>query len=175
MRPIIGLDLDGVTADFSTEWRTRLGVGDAGLGQWDFLNVTPFKRWVEFWDWAREEHIFGDCPPYPGAVEGVKALSKLGTVWYLTLRPHWAKAETQEWLEAHDIVFPVVYDVAKWLARADLYIEDGPFVLEDLVTHSRGAKIIRVVRPWNEPVQECVDARDWTEIVVAAERLLKEK
>jgi hypothetical protein len=175
--PEIVVDLDGVVADFSGEWRNRLGCY-AGMEKWDFLEHTPFKRWVDFWDWARDENIFGLCPPYPGAVWGIRWLETLGHITYVTHRPHWAEKATRNWLERHEIVHPVKYEVEKWRHKAKLYIDDAPHVVEAIGRNRPEAYIILLRRPWNAWLESAdtdfsfLPASDWRDVVGAARVVL---
>ena len=70
----IGIDMDGVLADFNTGWMTRynrdFGTSlDASMvQQWDGLyRLTHFGSMAQFWAWAQGDgrSTFRDAPPLP--------------------------------------------------------------------------------------------------------------
>ena len=49
----------------------------------------------------------------------------------------------------------------KWRVDCDIYLDDGPHNLETLALERPDRTIVRFVRPWNSPVQGCVDVDSW--------------
>lgn len=95
------------------------------------------------WDTHREAIYFGDCPPYPGAVESLLELDRLGhEIYYITARRPEYCADTLSWLT--EAGFPVApgrffcgmgdgekVHVIRELAL-DYYFDDKPAVLNTL-------------------------------------------
>ena len=84
----------------------------------------------------------------------------------ITTKPFWAIHDTFAWIAQHRIPTREVHikDV-KWTVACDLYLDDGPHVIESLVKHRPRATVCRFVRPWNHPVPGAQDVTDWQEFV----------
>lgn len=174
----IGIDLDGVVADFNRGWTsawneqrgTSIRVED--VDDWDVLpRLTGLTSMREFWRWASDlgdgRSLFRDLPTFDGAVEAVRELARAGHhPVVLTAKPHWAIHDTFAWLA--DVRFPTtevhILD-DKWTVACDVYVDDAPHVLEDYVRHRPGATILRYVRPWNAPVPGTLDVHGWPDIL----------
>ncbi|WP_217596364.1 HAD family acid phosphatase [Cohnella sp. GbtcB17] len=97
----------------------------------------------QMWGELREQIYFSDCPPYPGAVEALNELDRLGhEIYYITARAQGYCDKTLEWLTAAG--FPVrpgrfycgmgdaeKIHVIRELAL-DYYFDDKPVVLDTL-------------------------------------------
>ncbi len=177
----LALDLDGCVVDFmgqvcrqhNADYGTTLAHAD--ITDWNFLPLTRFTDWDDFWGWAAYWRIFADADPYEGAVEAVKGLAQAHEVTFLTHRPEWAQEDTHLWLRAHGLCgIPVVFaDGEKHTHGHDLWVDDSPAVLKGLAATFKRA--IRMLRPWNERVDcgqvwrtaaGCVDAtaKDWGQV-----------
>lgn len=169
----LGIDLDGVVADFNTGWITRYNadfgadVAFDAVTSWDAIpSLTHFRHMGEFWRWAQDHDghsLFRHLETYAGAVEALWALTrKRHTVVILTTKPHWAIHDTFEWIAEHRIPTREVHILdQKWEVDCDLYLEDAPHNLEELVRHRPERMVARFVRPWNHPVKGAVDVDDW--------------
>ena len=82
----LGIDLDGVVADFNAGWIRRYNMEygselptDA-VKAWDAIpSLTHFEDMGEFWKWARDHDghtLFRHLDTYPGAVDALKGLSR---------------------------------------------------------------------------------------------------
>jgi 5'(3')-deoxyribonucleotidase len=174
----IGIDLDGVVADFNrgwtTAWNAQRGtdIRVADVDGWDVLpRLTGLPSMREFWRWASDlgdgRSLFRDLPTFPGALEAVQTLVDAGhhTV-VLTAKPRWAVHDTFAWLS--DVGFPttevhIIDD--KWTVPCDVYIDDAPHVLADYVRHRPSADVLRFARPWNHPVPGVRDAHGWDDVL----------
>src|SRR5665811_1760747 len=98
----LGIDLDGVVADFNTGWM-QLHADEFGsvlrpdmVDSWNCLHrLGGFADMREFWAWAApKEHrrsIFRHLEPYPTAVDSLRRLSSAGHhVVIVTTKPDWA-------------------------------------------------------------------------------------
>ena len=174
----IGIDLDGVVADFNRGWTsawnrqrgTDLTVAD--VDSWDVLpTLTGLPSMREFWRWASDlgegRSLFRDLPTFDGAVEAVEALVDAGhhTV-VLTAKPGWAVHDTFAWLS--EVRFPTcevhILD-DKFRVPCDVYVDDAPHVLRDYVRHRPEATILRFVRPWNSHVPGTHPVRGWDDVL----------
>ena len=172
----LGIDLDGVVADFNAGWM-RLHADEFGsnlhtdmVDSWNGLHhLGGFDDMRAFWSWAApKEHrrsIFRHLEPYPGAVDSLHALRDEGhRIVIVTTKPHWAHTDTLRWLADHEIPTAEIHMTDhKYEVDCDAYLDDAPHVLEELAKHRAGALICRYIRPWNQPVAGTVDVTDWDE------------
>jgi 5'(3')-deoxyribonucleotidase len=172
----LGIDLDGVVADFNAGW-IRLHRDEFGsdlrpemVTTWDGLHeLGGFADMRAFWRWARgsdeRPSIFRHLDPYPGAVETLRELDGAGhEIVIVTTKPRWARTDTFRWLADHDLPTAEVHMIErKYLVDCDVYLDDSPHVLPDLVRHRPGALVCRFVRPWNRPVVGSLDVTSWPE------------
>lgn len=174
----LGIDLDGVVADFNTGWM-QLHADEFGsellpdmVDSWNCLDrIGGFGDMSEFWAWAspkaHRRSIFRHLEPYPGAIESLGHLMKEGhSVVVVTTKPQWARTDTFRWLADVDLPTSEVHlSDRKYEVACDAYLDDAPHVLEELVEHRPEALVCRFVRPWNEPVPGAHDITDWSEFV----------
>jgi uncharacterized HAD superfamily protein len=172
----LGIDLDGVVADFNGGW-TQLHNNEFGgslspdlVTTWDDLHtVGGFDDMEEFWAWARgndeRPSIFRHLDLLPGALDTLRALDAEGhRVVIVSTKPDWAVHETMHWLADNEIPTREVHlTFTKHLVDCDVYLDDAPGVLPDLVEHHPNALVCRFVRPWNQPVAGTVDVNNWAE------------
>lgn len=170
----LGIDLDGVVADFNAGW-IRLHRDEFGselhpemVVTWDGLHeLGGFADMRAFWRWARgnadRPSIFRHLDPYPGALETLHRLDRAGhAIVIVTTKPRWARVDTLRWLADHDVPTAEVHMTnRKHEVVCDVYLDDAPHVLHDLVRYRPGSVVCRFVRPWNEPVDGAVDISGW--------------
>ena len=171
----LGIDLDGVVADFSKGWVDFYN-RDFGADlepdlvvAWDGLTtMTHFEDMGAFWRWSSDldgRSLFWHLETFPGAVEALRELDAEGHhIVILTTKPHFAIADTHEWIAAHEIPTNEIHILEdKWRIDCDVYLDDGPRILPDLVAHRPDRLVCRYVRPWNTPVTGAVDVADFDE------------
>ena len=74
--------------------------------------------------------------------------------------------ELMEWIAEHRIPTREVHIVGKkWEVDCDVYLEDAPHNLEELVAQRPDRVVARYVRPWNDPVDGAVDIDDWDQFM----------
>lgn len=168
----LGIDLDGVVADFNTGWMTRYNaehgtdLHPTQIAEWDAMMVHGHFRDIdEFWEWARNDAgpgLFRHLPVYPDALETLDRLSKNHDIVIITTKPEWAGPETFEWIGEHRIPTTEVHITGeKWRIDCDVYLDDGPHNLESLVVERPDRTICRFVQPWNTPVEGTIDIDSW--------------
>ena len=179
----IGIDLDGVVADFNRGWTAAWNeqhgtdIAASDVDGWDVIpGLAGLRHMGEFWRWARDvgdgRSLFRDLPTYEGAVESVRRLVEAGhDAVVVTSKPGWSVHDTLHWLA--DVRFPtreVHITDEKWRVDCDVYVDDAPHVLRDYVAHRADRVVCRFVRPWNEHVPGTIATRSWDEVldVVAA-------
>ncbi|MFP3913985.1 MAG: 5' nucleotidase, NT5C type [Actinomycetota bacterium] len=173
----LGIDLDGVVADFNTGWITRYNsdfgadVAFDAVRSWDAIpSLTHFRHMGEFWRWARDHgghSLFRHLETYDGAVEALGVLAELGhSIVVVTTKPGWAVHDTFEWIAENRIPTREVHILdRKWEVDCDIYLEDAPHNLMRLVRHRPERIVVRYVRPWNQPVEGVRDVEDWETFV----------
>jgi len=105
----LGIDLDGVVADFVAGWISRYNqefeadLTPASVQTWDGLHtLTHFRDKDEFWKWASDHgggSVFRHLETYEGATDALHELAMQGhEIVILTLKPDWAVHDTFAWI-----------------------------------------------------------------------------
>jgi 5'(3')-deoxyribonucleotidase len=172
----LGIDLDGVVADFNRGWTSAYNLAfDATLApemvvSWNSpLALTHFTDMDAFWSWAQDHgghSVFRYLEAYPGATETLRALNGEGhDIVIVTAKPDWAVHDTLEWLADHRVPMRQIHFTEdKHTVACDVYLDDAPHQVRELAEH-RGATatVCRFVRAWNQPVAGAHDVHGWQE------------
>jgi len=181
----LGIDLDGVVADFTGGWidlynkefSTNIDVSQADT--WSApIGLTHFATMSEFWVWAKTcgegRSLFRVLDPYPGALSGLDSLVKAGhDIVVITTKPRFAVQDTYDWLAENEVPAAEVHIIDdKAAVRCEVYVDDAE---HNLVSYRRNRPLsttIRWVQLWNEPLERVVDADTWQEVldIVATHR-----
>ena len=178
----LGIDLDGVVADFVGGWtrlyNTEFGavVDPLDVDHWDAIpDLTHFAHMGDFWRWAAGidgGSLFSHLQPYPGAIDALRRLAKRHSIVIVTTKPRWATHDTFAWIARHRIPTTEVHIAdEKWRVPCDVYLDDGPHVLESLVAHRPDEVVCRYVRPWNDPVPGAIDVESWDDFAAVVDGL----
>jgi 5'(3')-deoxyribonucleotidase len=184
---ILGLDLDGVVADFygtirplAAEWLGK-PLDDLtesptyGLHEWGFNGAG--SEYQKFHRWAVvQRRLFSSLAPIPGAAPALRRLSddkvRIRIITNRLFIPHFhapAVAQTVEWLDIHGIPY---WDLClmpdKAAVQANVYLEDTPKNIDELL--AAGADVIIFENSTNLATPG-TRARDWSE----AEDLIRER
>ncbi len=177
----LGIDLDGVVADFNAGWMRRYNdefgtsLVPEMVTEWDaMISLTRFETVSGFWKWARNDggpSFFRHLPVFPDALGALNRLSRSHAIVIITTKPTWATSETFAWLADNRIPTREVHITEeKWRVDCDVYLDDGPHNLKALVVERSDKITCRFVRSWNEPVAGAVDIESWSafEVLVDA-------
>jgi uncharacterized HAD superfamily protein len=172
----LGIDLDGVVCDFNAGW---MDLHKAEFGTdlvpemvvtWDNLHeLGGFKDMNAFWRWAQGNEdrpsIFRHLQPFPNAVETLHMLRDAGhKIVIVTAKPRWAITDTLRWIADHDLPTEEIHiRYRKHTVPCDVYLDDSPLVLPELLRHRPEAAVCRMIRPWNVPLEGATDIVDWNE------------
>ena len=168
----LGIDLDGVVADFNAGWMGRYNeeystsLTPEQVQTWNaMLDLTHFDTEQEFWVWARNDGgpgLFRDLPLLDGAKDALDRLARNHDIVIITTKPEWAGPETLQWLGDNEIPTREVHiTYRKWTVDCDIYLDDGPHNLEALIRERPDRTTCRFVQPWNAPVPGTVDVDSW--------------
>lgn len=120
----LGIDMDGVVADFNGGWMDAFNAERGTslhpdlVDGWDVLpTLTGFTDMSAFWDWARDlgagHSVFRHLSPFPGAIQTLQCLVAAGhDVVIITAKPDWSIPDTLSWLGDHRIQAPFPPDPA---------------------------------------------------------------
>jgi 5'(3')-deoxyribonucleotidase len=168
----LGIDLDGVVADFNGGW-TRFYNRQFGTSltadsvkRWNQIpDLTHFRHMGEFWRWAAAldgASLFRHLETFPGAVEALEDLAADHEIVIVTTKPLFAVDDTLEWIAEKQLPTTEVHITEeKWEVDCDIFLDDGPHVLPGLVAGRPESVVCRYVRPWNDPVPGAVDVQGW--------------
>jgi 5'(3')-deoxyribonucleotidase len=147
---VLGVDLDGVCADFyrqmrevAAEWLEK-DISELpeeftwGLREWGIQNEEHYQSLHRFAVTRRD--LFRKVPLIPGARQYLRRLSderfRIRLITHRLIIPHFhdrAVIQTMEWLDNHDIPFwDLCFMKHKGQVGADIYIEDSPEHVENL-------------------------------------------
>ena len=179
-RFVLGVDLDGVVADFArglkpiaAEW---LGVSEQtltddisyGFREWGLERAGGYDALHRFA--VKERELFARLPPMAGAPASLRRLSAIGAVRIRIITHrlyiHWfhkeAIGQTTEWLEHHGIPYwDICFMRDKAAVGANLYVEDSPDNIKAL--RAAGHETIVVVNSTNRELPG-PRAESWEEI-----------
>lgn len=172
----LGIDLDGVVADFNAGWinlyNEEFGaeVGLDDVDAWDAIpSLTHFHSMGDFWQWARNlkgATLFRHLETYPGATEALWRLSREHEIVILTTKPHWAVHDTYAWISENRLPTREVHILHhKWMVDCDVYLDDAPHHVYRIPRERADRVMVRFARPWNHPVPGTESVESWDEFV----------
>jgi len=173
----IGVDLDGVVANFTKGW-TKYYEEEFGkkileddIKSWGLSEpLTHFKEDLDFWKWAKDingSSIFRNLEVYENSVETLNELSKSGhDIVIISSKPWWSIHDTLMWLGENKIPTKEIHFIEdKWTIDCEVYIDDAPYQLENYKENTADKKIIRFVRSYNKPLDGVFDIYNWNELI----------
>lgn len=190
----LGIDLDGVVADFNHGWTTYYNrdfpnhpdfpthiarpLSAADVVEWDAPTLlSHFRSMSEFWKWAETcadgRSVFHGLEVYDGALDALHDLRSDGHhLVVLTTKPHFSVHDTFDWLARHRFPSTEIHILDdKTKVPCDVYLDDADHNLEALTQAHPKAIVCRYVRPWNQPIAGAIDISDWNDFrEVVAER-----
>jgi hypothetical protein len=182
----LAVDIDNVTLAWQDHWIEQYSLwfdrevpADQQAAWAGFYDGTHFERPELFWAWMDEARVWWSLPPVPGALGALWTLKTAGHhLEFVTARPpgdgqRSAETFASGHLESapHRLFVPIRFlnGTSKHLAKCDLWIDDSPEVLSNLMEHNK--KCIRFARPWNESAPSTHTATDWWQVLAIIEEL----
>jgi 5'(3')-deoxyribonucleotidase len=173
----LGIDLDGVVADFNKGWIDRYNaefgseLKPESVTMWDGMEqLTHFPDIPAFWKWAEDfgnGSLFRHLETYPAAVPALERLAAQHEIVIITTKPDWGVSDTLAWIADHELptreVHVVEWSTPKWSVLCDVYLDDAPRNIEGITLNRPDKVMCRFVRPWNEPAAGARDVHDWAE------------
>lgn len=188
----IAIDCDGVLRDiisqtiniYKKEYPDHIVKPITAWGLEEFFPIGKEIYKFAFQDFAKE--VFLDSETYPKAVWAMRELKSLGhSTAILTYQNHYTAFWTSYWLHVNDIVYDKlemwINDTSKQGSGKEftpyhLFLDDSPKTLENL--HRQGKKAVRMIRPWNYPidgVESVSNMKEFVEFVNYYDNYLKEE
>jgi len=169
----LGIDLDGVVANFNGGWITLYNeefgtdIPVDAVDAWGSPpKLTHFAHMGEFWKWSsniKGRSLFWHLDPFPDALPTLHDLDRAGhDIVILTTKPDWAVHDTFEWIGRQGLPTTEVHVLDdKWTVSCDVYLDDAPHQIRDLPRHRPDRVVCRFVRPWNRPTEDTVTIDSW--------------
>ena len=173
----LGIDLDGVVANFGAGWTNfynqefGTSLGEHDINTWDaIVPLTHFRSMREFWTWARNLNgasLFRHLDTYPEAVPSLWDLVRQKhDVVIITTKPPWAIHDTFAWLSENKIPTREVHITdAKYEVDCDIYLDDAPHHIYSIHQERPDRVMTRFARPWNHTVSGTESVSNWPEFL----------
>lgn len=172
----IGVDLDGVVADFTEGWTSQYEkdfgekISKNDITEWGLAKpLTHFEEEIDFWNWAKNingSSIFRNLKTYNNSIKVLVDLSMQGhEIVIISSKPWWSIHDTLMWLGENKIPSKEIHFTEdKWKVSCDVYIDDAPHQLKSFVKHVPDKLILRFIRPYNVSIEGTVDLNSWEEL-----------
>ena len=167
----IGLDIDGVLYkwDKTARYMLRKVLPDSPYRESNTLHVES-QSWdyvqnkvrPEHWEWLWTEGVrlglFRYGHLYPGTIQAVRELAKIGEVVLITHRPKQAVNDTLDWISFQRLPLAGVHLLTNQERKSsvkpecDVYLDDKPENVSDLAAFTDARLIGLMRRPWNEHI-----------------------
>lgn len=178
----LGIDLDGVVADFNAGWvrfyNRDFGadLGEDAVTEWNGIPAaTHFRSMRDFWRWASDldgYSLFRHLDPYPDAIDALWTLATWHEIVILTTKPHFAIHDTFAWISEQQLPTREVHILDdKFSVECDVYLDDAPHHIRRIARNRPDAVTVRFVRPWNRDVPGTESVESWDAFVELVGRL----
>lgn len=161
------MDIDGVIRDLSVAWRKAyyeefgnpLPVSATYYGLYDDMiahsnGIITTKGEAKEWLYNEYSYyIFTSAPPIWDMHHVACNINLAFDLWLVTRQPNQkCLAYTYQWLLAHNLIpKSIVQTSQKWEVPADVYIDDSPDNIMDLLIHSPPESVVCIYdRPYNQ-------------------------
>ncbi len=189
-KPRLGMDVDGVLADLLSPCLRVAGemlgrtIWPDDLQSWEIGDLFTDPADVErLWDRMGEPGVCANLEPYPGAVEGMRALSEVADVYVVTSYLHNGKQWVHErdgWVMQHFGIprSKMVHTRAKHIFSGAMLVDDKPANVADWALENPHGVPVLWLMPYNDKHQfpdgirdHVLRTRSWPELARVAEAL----
>jgi len=176
----IGIDLDGVVADFTSYTLPMLNkMYNVNLKREDITHYNYEKilkiskdEIEKFWEEVKNKQVFRYLKPIKGALKSLSLLSDK-EIYFFSMRPEYYKDDTIAWLKDNNIDYCKLHvgqedkSIAVLEEKIDIFIEDN--LLQAIMVSEAGIKTLLFNQPWNHYNKElpplCKRVYNWDEII----------
>lgn len=166
-KPLIGLDLDGTTGDFTHALRGYMGAGlKIPKKEWvaRFPDPEEYAMWTggNAWYTSKEDFLnhfktaetkglYGNVPIYENATRVLNELKNFGfNIKVITARGAEFNHDTRAWMEKHKVPVETILNPGtekQNVQNVDVYIDDAPHVVNKLLEHDK--KVVVMNQSYN--------------------------
>lgn len=172
-KPVLALDLDGVTYEWEKTARKLLQIYFAyqikESVNWNWIkDHIANNHWQWLWSEGVKKGLFRHGHVVAGAIEALRNIKEAYRIEIVTSRPEKAWQDTREWLAFHQIPAAGVHllgpNSPKSQVRADVYVDDATTNIVELKANAPWGTVIVFDRPWNQDAVGDRRARGWGEL-----------
>lgn len=179
----LGIDLDGVVADFprrANEWLSKeMNCPPIAIDRWDWYKGyggDVEETWERLWnEEVPNNSFFSTIYEVPGALDGLRDLRAAGhQLVFITARPAAAGPCTEQWLDArglggHHLILALT-SKAKQFTDTDTLLDDKGETVYRHLSHGKSAVLFK--RPWNREWWSRVPSvSGWPEFIQTVEAM----
>lgn len=176
----IGIDLDGVIADFTGYtlpilnkfYNVNLKRDDITHYNYEKVLGVSKKEMMKFWEEVKNKHVLRHLKTIEGALEAL-SLFKDRKIYFFSMRPEYYEDDTIAWLKDNNIDYCKLHigqedkSIAALKEEIDIFIEDN--LLQAIMVSEAGIETLLFNQPWNHYGEKlpplCKRVYDWKEII----------
>jgi len=176
----IGIDLDGVIADFTDYtlpmlnklYNVNLKRDDITHYNYEKVIGVSKKEIIKFWEEVKNKKVFRYLKPIKGALESLSLLSDR-EIYFFSMRPEYYEDDTIAWLKDNNIDYCKLHigqedkSITALKEKIDIFIEDN--LLQAIMVSEAGIETLLFNQPWNHYGKKlpplCKRVYSWKEII----------
>lgn len=174
MEKVVRVDMDGVIADLQTPWLNRINeefgcnVCVDDLTSWNMGNFLPAAASKSYHKHLHDLKLYEEVEPYPGALEGIGEVRRLGYhVLFVTSSTPAGAYGKMRWLKVHGFTPQHEYIPADFIsAHKKKYVMPGTPLVDDGLHNLEGEEFgILFDQPWNRSTFHARRVFNWEGVV----------
>lgn len=179
-------DMDGIIVNLTQKWlnlynkdhNDNLTIAD--IKEWELSKSV--KKGVKVNDYLYSPNFFLDVDAIEGALEGMKAIQKMGHHLVILSAPSWpgnSASDKITWMRKHAPFVnkrDIILGHNKYLVKGDVLIDDSPTNIQAYRAHWPQSTIMTIAYPFNETVRQLCDvfAQSFKDTKAAWEQITSE-
>lgn len=179
-KPRIGVDVDGVLADFLTpaykviEKLFGIKVDQSKQATWDMDHVIPKGKVDDFWEHIGSYNFHSELSPFPNAEDGLNKLAQVADIYIVTSHLRSGKTwvyDRDKWL-MEQFGIPrrkIVHTVAKYTFNGIALVDDKPENVHKWQEEYPQGLGMLWDQPYNRLVASRLRVKNWDSVVSAVE------